>query len=141
MAGLQATNLEDYCKLNNISFFDLSLRCVFCKHKIDTLELAAFHEKHLSLVFKEDGQCYASCSNCLRLAARYELENFYRCSVEATCIEFVCKKPLKEIIVRCVLCYKLLDLIEKYDCIVGDLPFVLVRRHWRNYCRFCVKQI
>ena len=140
MADQQPTNLEDYCKLYNCSLFDLSFACVFCKHKIDYLGLAEFHHKTLNLLYK-DSVGYACCSPCLKLTAKYELEQFYRCSVDAKCIEFVCKQPLKDITVRCLICYRLLDYLEKYDCVVSDLPFVLVRHHWRNYCRFCVKQI
>lgn len=140
MAELQPTNLEDYCKFHNCSFFALSFPCVFCKHKVDYLGLAEFHHKTLNLLYK-DNVPYVCCSPCLKLTAKYELQQYYRCSVDAACIEFLCKQPLKDIIVRCLLCYRLLDYLEKYDCVVCDFPFVLVRHHWRNYCRFCVKQI
>lgn len=140
MAELQPTNLEDFCKLYNCSFFSLKFPCVFCKHLVDYLGLAEFHHKSLSLIYKNN-QCFACCSPCLKVTAKYEIEQFYRCSVDASCIEYVCKKPLADIIVRCILCYRLLDFVEKYDCVVAELPFILVRHHWRNYCRHCVKQI
>lgn len=140
MAEPHPTNLEDYCKVHNCSLFTLTLPCVFCKFEINYLGLAEFHYKNLSLIYKE-GICYACCGSCLKLTAKYEAEQFGRCSVDPRCIEFLCKKPLAEITVRCLCCFKALDLIEKYDCITADLPFVLIRHHWRNYCRHCVKSI
>lgn len=139
MALLQPTNLDDYCKAHNISFFQLSLPCVFCKYNIDYVGLAQFHFKGLCLTYKDD-VCYACCPKCLQLTASYELRHYYRCHVPAEYIEFVCQKPLKELTVRCLKCFKLLDNIEKFDCVTASLPFVLVRHHWRNYCRICVRQ-
>nr|AYA94398.1 MAG: E6 protein [Human papillomavirus] len=140
MAAVQPTNLEEYCKVHNCSLFSLSFPCIFCKHPVGYVGLAEFHFKNLNLVYK-DNVCYASCSYCLKLTANYELENYYRCSVEAACIEHICKLPLKDILVRCILCYKQLDLTEKFDCVVANSPFVLVRKYWRNYCRICFKTI
>nr|AYA94107.1 MAG: E6 protein [Human papillomavirus] len=138
MADLQPTNLEDYCNLHKISLFNLSLPCVFCKHNVNYVGLASFHYKQLSLIYK-DNICHACCEPCLLLTAKYERERFCRCSAGVKFIETLCKKSLKDICVRCIVCYKLLDYIEKFDCTVCELPFYLIRHHWRNYCRHCVK--
>ena len=140
MAAPQPTNLEEYCKVHNVSLFDLSLPCVFCKFDIDYLGLAEFHYKKLCLIYKS-GISYACCGPCLRLTAKYEAQQYCRCAIDPTCVEFLYKKPLCDITVRCLCCFKALDLIEKYDCIVADLPFYLIRHHLRNYCRHCVKTI
>lgn len=59
------------------------------------------------------------------------------CTVNAVFIESLLQKPLKDIPIRCIHCYKLCDLAEKFDCIVKDQCFALVRGTWRGPCRDC----
>ena len=140
MADSLPTSLDDYCKVFRVSFFDVRLQCVFCKRFLCLQELADFHVKHLSLIWK-GCSCYSSCSNCLKLIARYEFENHCQCTVKSDLFEDVVNKKLKDVIVRCLYCYKLLDFIEKFDCCCRGLDFSLVRGHWRNCCRICIRQI
>ncbi|ADE45482.1 E6 [Human papillomavirus 127] len=130
--------LEDYCSRYGISFFALQLRCIFCRHFVDTVQLAAFHAKCLSLLWRKN-VCYACCTPCLRLSAKYELERYYQCSLKSHFIEDVLHKPLSEIVIRCMECLSLLDMIEKVEHLLQDLPFHLVRGHWRGKCRNCKK--
>ncbi|ATQ38352.1 E6 [Gammapapillomavirus 12] len=132
-------NIEDYCNQFNISFFKLGLKCVFCKHKLDCVQLASFHHKKLSLLWR-DGECFACCTSCLRLSANYEVERFYRCSFNANVIEDAFCAPLTELMIRCIHCYNLLDYIEKREHQMRDEPFHLVRQHLRGSCRHCVQK-
>nr|AYA94338.1 MAG: E6 protein [Human papillomavirus] len=140
MAGLQPCNLYQYCASKNLSLFDLRLPCVFCKNELDFMSLADFHLKNLQLLHKEN-TCYACCSVCLRVSAKFELENYFQCYVKAKYFTTLCEKPLQCIIVRCIDCYRLLDCMEKVDCCAADLPFCLVRGRWRNFCRHCIKKL
>lgn len=140
MADSLPTSLDEYCRVFHISFFDVKLQCVFCKHFINLQELADFYSKHLSLIWK-GCLCFGSCNACLRLIAKFELENHFQCSVRGIFLEDLVNKKLKNIIVRCMVCYKLLDYMEKFDCCCRNLDFVLVRGHWRNICRLCMKKI
>lgn len=132
-------NIEDYCTHFNISFFKLGLKCVFCRHWLNTVELASFHQKKLSLIWR-DGDCYACCTGCLRLSANYETERYYRCSFNSKIIEDVFRAPLNEIIIRCMHCYNLLDYIEKFEHQMREEPFHLIRQHLRGSCRHCVRK-
>lgn len=136
MASTYPNNLVDLCSVCNISFFNLHLDCLFCKHKLTILDLAGFHQKQLSVVWRND-KAFGSCSKCLRLTANYERENYYRCSVKGSLISGLLKTPLKDITVRCLYCFQLLDLIEKTQHHLGDRDFHLVRNHWRGCCRNC----
>ena len=131
--------IEDYCNRYGISFFALQLRCIFCKHWIDTVQLAAFHAKRLTLLWRQN-VCYACCAPCLRLSAKYECERYYQCSLKSTFIVDVLHKPLSEIVIRCLHCLCMLDLIEKVEHLITDDPFHLVRGHWRGTCRNCKKE-
>ena len=106
--------LDDFCAKNGLSFFDVRLQCVFCEHWISTVDLAAFHCKSLSLVWKGH-VCYACCCSCLRLSALYEMQRYYQCSLQGDYIEDLVRKPLTDIVIRCLLCLTKLDLLEKLE--------------------------
>lgn len=136
MAEQRPTQLDAFCKQLNISFFDLNLKCIFCRFTVGLDELADFYCKKLSLIWK-DCECYACCKRCILLSARYELENYTSCAVDIACLSQFVHTPLKDIIVRCVVCYKKLDTIEKIDCKARGEKALLVRGHWRAKCRNC----
>lgn len=133
------STLQDYCSNFNISFFDLRIPCIFCGFILTTQHLAGFVHKNLSLVWRGDS-CFACCLNCCRLSAKFELSRHYQCSVLAEHLEVFLGKPLSEIIIRCCLCLKHLDLPEKIDTISRSDWFHLVRCQWKGYCRDCVEK-
>lgn len=136
MAAERPTRLDEYCRQLGVTLFNVQIPCLFCKFTLTLQDLASFYTKELSLVWR-DSFCYACCAPCLRLCARFEKENYVRCIVKASYLESLVKLPLSEILVRCLYCFKKLDLAEKFDCCISDLPFHLVRHHWRNRCRLC----
>nr|AYA93686.1 MAG: E6 protein [Human papillomavirus] len=140
MAGLHPLSLSEYCALKNVSLFDVSLCCVFCKNVLDFMSLADFHVKGLQLLHKGD-TFYACCAICLKVSAKYELDNYFQCYVHADYLTTICEKPLQHIFVRCIECYKLLDCMEKLDCCAESLPYCLIRGRWRNYCRNCIRKL
>lgn len=131
--------LDVYCQQFGTSFFDVRLPCLFCKFELDLQELADFHQKALCLIWKGD-KCYAACRRCLRLSALHERENCCRCSVPPDAIEHVTGKSLKDLVLRCYLCYKQLDYAEKIDCVAADVDILLIRHHWRALCRNCTQK-
>lgn len=139
MDNLFPTNLEDYCSTFQISFFQLKLKCVFCKCYLTLSDLAAFHEKVLSLVWKSQ-ICYACCRKCLYVSAKYEVEQFFQCACEVEKLTLLLGQPLSEISIRCYFCYCLLDLATKHDLIARKKQACLVRGRWRAPCRDCLKR-
>nr|AYA93771.1 MAG: E6 protein [Human papillomavirus] len=132
-------NLEEYCRVFEISFFNVHMKCLFCKFDVSTLDLAGFYCKQLRLVWR-DAQCFACCLKCLRVLAKHEFENYCICVCKGSTLEFLTKKGLAFVIVRCIDCLTLLDYAEKLECDRRGLPFCLVRTHWRNLCRNCMKK-
>lgn len=139
MADATPTRLDEYCKTYGITFFDLQIPCLFCRFKLQLQDLADFYCKDLSLVWR-DSVCFACCCKCLRLCAKFEKENYSRCVVKGCNLEGLVQKPLTEILVRCLFCFRKLDYSEKIDCCIKELPFCLIRHHWRNICRFCRRE-
>lgn len=139
MADDKPKRLDEYCERFGLSFFDVKLPCLFCNFELDLQELAEFHLKTLSLIWK-DNACFAACKRCIRLSARFERENYCRCSVPSDAIENVTGQKLCELTIRCYLCYKRLDQAEKIDCIAANEDFLLIRHHWRGVCRFCARK-
>lgn len=137
MENLFPTSLPSYCSTFSISFFDLRLQCIFCKSYLSLVDLAEFHEKELSLIWKKN-ICHACCARCLGLSAKYEVENYFQCACEVEFLHALLNKPLQEIIIRCYYCYKLLDLSSKFDLISRGRQACLVRGHWRAPCRVCL---
>lgn len=131
--------LDVLCKQYGICFFDLRINCIFCKHLCTIIDLAAFHHKSLCLIWK-DKVCFACCTACLKLSARYELENYYQCSVSSDYIEDIVCKPLQDIVVRCLKCLSKLDFIEKLDHKRNNRKLHLVRGYWRADCRNCIEK-
>nr|AYA93733.1 MAG: E6 protein [Human papillomavirus] len=140
MANGRPRSLEEYCRRYDISFFHLSVPCIFCFHHINLQELAAFYLKQLSLVWRAD-QCFACCEACLKLSAKFERENYFQCAARTSVLEGLLKQDLKSIIIRCMYCCRLLDTIEKYDSLYRDDLLCLIRGKWRGTCRLCtIKQ-
>lgn len=130
--------LSDYCSYFDIPFFNLKLKCLFCKFYLSLIDLADFYEKDLRLVWR-DKCCFACCPKCLRLSAAYEYNHYFVCSVTGTTLEFMQKKSLKEITIRCLSCLRKLSYTEKIQHSQQE-RFCLVRGHWRGWCRFCSKK-
>lgn len=139
MERLLPYNLEDYCRVFAISFFEIRMPCLFCKFTVPTVDLASFHCKQLRLVWR-DSTCFACCGKCIRLLAKHEFDHYCICVCKGTTLEHLCKKDLASVIVRCVECLCLLDFAEKLYCDRKGLPFYLVRTHWRNCCRNCLRK-
>lgn len=132
----EPTRLDEFCKLHNIDFFNLRMPCIFCKFLCTLEDLASFHQKNLSVVYRL-GTPHACCKKCLLHSAKYERHRFFQCTVKCSIIDVVAGKPLDELLVRCLHCFALLDHAEKYDCLSRDEQVVLVRGHWRLCCRNC----
>lgn len=131
-------NLFDYCSYFEIPFFNLKLKCIFCNFYLSLTDLADFYQKDLCLVWRNKC-CFACCAKCLRLSAAYEYNTYFVCCVTGTTLEFLQKKSLNEIIIRCSSCLRKLDYAEKIQHSFNE-RFCLVRGHWRGCCRFCSKK-
>lgn len=131
--------LDAYCAETGISFFELQLQCAFCYFKLTLQELAEFYDKNLFLLYR-NGCPYAACRNCLLLSAKTEFEKHCRCSFAADNIADILGQPLSEILIRCQLCYKQLDLAEKVDLGAACERVYLVRHHLRGLCRNCIRK-
>lgn len=130
--------LREYCQTYDISLFDCVLSCVFCKFKLTLTELAEFEEKTLFVTWR-DGIPHACCRRCLRLSAKLERERYTTCNTRCNILESVIGKPLSSVHVRCLCCYRLLDIAEKFDLKTGNKEAYLVRGYWRALCRECSK--
>nr|AYA94835.1 MAG: E6 protein [Human papillomavirus] len=136
MDPVRAKNLVDYCKQENLTFFELTLKCLFCNFVVSLPDLASFHCKQLALVYRNN-IAFAACSQCLRLSAAFETQRYYTCSIRAGLLSDVIGRHLSDIPIRCEYCLQLLDYIEKFDCIYRSGYFHLVRGNFRGCCRNC----
>lgn len=139
MAAEKPRRLDQLCDATGQSFFQLNLQCAFCNFPLSLQDLAAFHCKNLSLIYRGDSP-YAVCNGCIRLSARCEYENFCRCSLKADILPDVLQVPLTSVCIRCVYCYKQLDCAERFDLAAGSETVFLVRNIWRGPCRDCRKK-
>lgn len=139
MADSFPRSLDEYCKIFKVSFFDLRLLCIFCKFPTSLEDLASFYNKRLSLVWREN-KAHACCSKCIRLSAAVEREQYCLCIVNCCILDALVGKPLKDISMRCVHCYALLDYAEKLDACASDRKVFLVRGSWRTECRNCAEK-
>lgn len=139
MAAEHPKRLDELCDATGQTFFQLSLQCAFCNYTLSLQDLAAFHVKQLSLIYRNNCP-YAVCSACTRLSAKCEYEAFCRCSLPADILPDVLQVPLTSICVRCIYCYKLLDCPERFDLAAGSETVYLVRNIWRGPCRDCRKK-
>nr|AYA94146.1 MAG: E6 protein [Human papillomavirus] len=131
--------LDALCRQYGICFFDLRIRCVFCNHFCSAVDLAAFHQKSLSLIWK-GCVCFACCSCCLTLSAKFELEKYYQCSLSSDYFEDVVQESLSSVVIRCLKCLTKLDYIEKLEHKRNCRPFHLIRGRWRANCRNCAEK-
>lgn len=136
METTEPTRLDEYCQVFGVSFFNLRLPCIFCKFLCTVEDLAAFFKKKLSLVYRNRVP-FACCLKCLKHTARYERQKFSLCSVKPFVIDALTGKSFFELPVRCLLCLSLLDEIEKKECCLREEDIILVRGHWRCFCRDC----
>nr|AYA93712.1 MAG: E6 protein [Human papillomavirus] len=139
MADLCPRSLDEYCKIYQINFFDLRMLCIFCKFPTSLQDLASFHTKRLSIVWR-DNTPHACCMKCIRLSAIVEKEQYCMCIVNCCFLDALVGKPLKDISMRCVQCYSLLDYAEKLDACASEREVYLIRGYWRTDCRDCVQK-
>lgn len=139
MAEEQPRRLDELCEKTGQSFFQLILKCAFCDFNLSLQELADFHEKNLSLLYR-NGCPYAACRTCLKVSAKAEFERFCRCSVPAETLPDILQVPLTSVCMRCKICYRLLDAAEKIDLAAASENCYLVRNLWRGTCRVCRKK-
>ena len=132
------TDLDSYCHYFKISFFDLVLKCIFCKFPLSIIDLASFHNKKLSVIWR-DNTPFACCSKCLRLTALYERQNYFVCTAKSYSLTSLTGKELCDIHIRCLHCYAFLDYVEKLRHLYNDVDFALIRGGWRGTCRNCVQ--
>lgn len=139
MAAERPRRLDQLCEETGQTFFNLKLQCAFCNYPLNLQELASFHLKCLSLIYR-DNIPFGVCTGCTRLSAKCEFEQFCRCSLQAEILPDILGIPLTGICVRCVHCYRLLDTAEKFDLATGSETVYLVRNIWRGACRDCRKK-
>ena len=139
MEQIFPTKLNDYCTYFEISFFDLSLKCIFCKHYLTLVDLAKFHEKNFCLVWRKN-ICYACCDKCVFCSARYEANKHFQCTFNTSTLHAVVQKPLQDIDIRCYYCLRVLSLVEKFDLIAQGKPTCLIRGYFRAPCTECLKK-
>lgn len=137
MENLFPTSLDEYCTRFNIALSDLRLRCVFCNYYLSPQQLFSFYQKHLCLIWK-NFNCFACCLPCIRLAARFEQENYTQCAVDCGSLETFLGVSINIVKIRCLFCLRLLTVLEKRDCISKKEQFYLVRGRWRGCCRECL---
>nr|AYA94674.1 MAG: E6 protein [Human papillomavirus] len=136
MAAYFPRRLDEYCQFYQIDFFSLRLPCIFCLFYPSLQDLADFYCKKLNIVWRKNVP-YVCCSKCCKHSALLERQKFFQCSVKCSILDAVVGKPLKEIVIRCVSCFALLDYAEKLDLCTRDDVVLLVRGHWRGDCRNC----
>nr|AYA94047.1 MAG: E6 protein [Human papillomavirus] len=139
MAQQLPLDLESYCNTFGVSFFQLHLKCVFCKCHIDIVDLARFVKKKLCLVWR-DYVGYACCNKCLYLSAKYESEKYFQCATDAKYLHVLIEKPLEDVLLRCMHCLACLDNQEKVDLVSRDRKVCLIRGYWRGACRECIER-
>lgn len=139
MAGDRPTRLDEFCNQYGLTFFELKIPCTFCKFVLELQELADFYTKGLSLIWKGP-ECFAACRRCILLSAKYELDHFCRCRVRAENLPDLLGVCIRNLTIRCKVCYKKLDYAEKVDLLAADESYVLVRHYWRGICRNCRKK-
>lgn len=130
------TRLDEFCKVFGIDFFDLQLSCIFCKFVCNLEDLAAFHKKNLSIVYRYTVP-FACCLKCLKHTALYERQRFSLCSVKPSVIDVLTGKSFFDLPIRCLFCLSLLDPIERKEACLRNDDVILVRGHWRCICRVC----
>ncbi|UXR08072.1 MAG: E6 protein [Varecia variegata papillomavirus 1] len=129
--------IAELCGSLGVPRKDILLACIFCREFLQFGDLCAFDYKNLSLVWR--GQTvFGACGRCIRLRAVCEIVQQSALCLEADGVEAITHKKLKDILVRCRVCFKLLDYPEKLQCAGRRIPFILVRRWWRAFCRCCL---
>lgn len=129
--------LQEYCNYFNLDKSTVTLPCIFCRNNIDSLQLAIFEQRQLSLVWRGNN-CFAACVSCLSNVAAFERNKYFQCTVKGEYIEFFTRTPLQNLIVRCLFCMWLLSGDEKIELIACGENFYLVRGSWKGICRKCL---
>lgn len=130
------TRLDVYCDTFGISLWDLRLPCVVCKSILPVSEAAEFHEKTLSVLWKQH-QPFLACRLCLQRLAQHEQEHFHSGIITARELAAELGTPLLGIILRCKRCLRLLTTSEKADILANNLPIDKIRHCYRAVCKFC----
>lgn len=136
MASSNSRLLRDYCKENNIDFFDLFLQCIFCNGCLTLIDCANFQQKCLSVITR-DGVVFGACIRCLRASAKLERERHTQCAVKCSILDSLVGRPIEAVLMRCHVCYQLITEAEKQESVTLNRDAYLVRGTWRTLCRSC----
>lgn len=120
----------------NIPIWEVLLPCNFCTGFLTYQELLEFDYKDFNLLWK-DGFVFGCCAACAFRSAYHEFTNYHQEIVVGIEIEGRAAANIAEIVVRCLICLKRLDLLEKLDICAQHREFHRVRNRWKGVCRHC----
>nr|WDS49644.1 MAG: E6 protein [Neophocaena asiaeorientalis asiaeorientalis papillomavirus 2] len=137
MAEDKPCTIRQLCLQYGLQIDELLICCVFCRRALREFDIWSFVNKGLLVLWKK-GFPHACCPRCLEVQALVQwLRRFERCG-NATAVEEDTGKPLGELFIRCMGCYKPLNNSEKLFQIEDRKPFTKVAGNWRGFCLNCL---
>lgn len=129
-------SLGELSELLELTLICIPVTCYYCEKVCTLQDKVLFSFSELSL-FWNNNVYYISCQSCLRAAARLEFLMYYQDLQSTREIEALFRKPFRELKIRCLCCYRYLNLTEKQDVVSSNENVALVRGEPRALCVLC----
>lgn len=134
--GLRPLSIRHLCEAQGRVYPLIAIFCYYCQRKLSTLDIRAFDQSRLSILWRE-GNPNAVCSMCIRLLARLDFTSRHQFSCSIAEAEQYIGKVLEEAEVRCIRCLAKLIPLEIRLLKRGNLVVHKVADTWRAPCARC----
>lgn len=129
-------SIRDLCRLLDRQFPHINLSCHYCRVWLTVLDIYAFEQSALSLLWRE-GLPTGICVHCCRLLARLEFTTRHQVSCSARAVRLHTGQSLDSCEVRCLRCLARLQRIEKEFLVNQDVTVHKIGDSWRGLCVRC----
>nr|AGS45216.1 early protein E6 [human papillomavirus 33] len=128
--------LHDLCQALETTIHNIELQCVECKKPLQRSEVYDFAFADLTVVYRK-GNPFGICKLCLRFLSKISEYRHYNYSVYGNTLEQTVKKPLNEILIRCIICQRPLCPQEKKRHVDLNKRFHNISGRWAGRCAAC----
>lgn len=128
--------IRDLCQSQQREFPQVTICCHYCRIVLSVLDLYAFEQSGLSLLWRE-GLPTGICVHCCRVLARLEFTARHQISCAARSVPGYTGQDIVSLEVRCLRCLTRLQTVEKEFIYRQNVTVHKIGNNWRGLCVRC----
>ncbi|ADJ96341.1 E6 protein [Phocoena phocoena papillomavirus 1] len=129
--------IPQLCADFDLTTDELILLCIFCKKTLQAFDIWAHTVRGLLVVWRK-GFPFAACRKCLEVLALVDGWRRFEYAAYASTVEAETGKPLGDIPIRCMGCFKSMTSLDKITHVEEKKRFHKIGGCWRGFCVTCI---